>query len=96
MRYKPTIVLAIQVISHMRIWNFYWKKKLMPIFLITSIKLKKKEKPGSSGTLFLNTMKKKTAIIALLHLKFPLQEYKRGKVNLIYDIMSVAIVLSVC
>ncbi|MDQ1276517.1 MAG: hypothetical protein QG610_2095 [Euryarchaeota archaeon] len=68
----------------------------MPIFLTTSVKLQKKEKPGGSGNLFLNKMKKMTAIIALLHLKFPLQEYKRGKVNLIYDIMSVAIVLSVC
>jgi len=41
-------------------------------------------------------MKKKTAIIALLHLKFPLQEYKKEKGNLIYDIMSATIVLSVC
>lgn len=63
-------------------------KRLMPIFLITSIKLKTKAKSGSSGNLFSNTIKK-TAIIVLLHLKFLLQEYKRGKMNLIYDIETV-------
>jgi len=36
-------------------------------------KAEKKEKPGSSGNLSLNTMKKKTVIIVLLHLRFSLQ-----------------------
>lgn len=36
-------------------------------------KAEKKKKPGRSGNLSLNTMKKKTVIIVLLYLRFPLQ-----------------------
>jgi len=71
------------------------REKLMLIFQTTFIKLRKKEKPRSSGNIFLHVMKKKTVIIALLHLKSPLREYKRGKISWICGIMSATTVLFV-
>lgn len=45
----------------------------MPIFLIIFIKLKRR-KTRKLRKSFLNTIKKKTVIIVLLHLRFLLQE----------------------
>ena len=66
------------------------------IFLTTFMKWRKGEKQRNSGNHSSLMMRKKTVIIALLHLKYHLQESKKGKLNRIYDIMSAITVICVC
>src|SRR5665647_2401210 len=63
-------------------------KKLMLIFLTTFMKWRKGENQRNSGNHSSLMMRKKTVIIALLHLKYHLQESKKEKMNRIYDMMS--------
>jgi len=60
------------------------------------MKWRKDEKQRNSGNYSLLMMRRKTVIIALLRLKFHLQESKKGKMNRIYGTMSASIALCVC
>ena len=52
--YKPTIVLADAGYFSYEKVDFFLREKLMLIFQTTFTKLRKKEKPGSSGNIFLH------------------------------------------
>src|SRR5450759_954662 len=94
--YKPTVVLADAGYFSYDNVKFLLDEEIDAYIPDNFYEVEKGEKQKNSGNHSLLMMRKKTVIIALLHLKYHLQEPKKEKMNRFYDIMSPITVICVC
>ena len=94
--YKPNIVLADAGYFSYDNVKFLLDEEIDAYIPDNFYEVEKRGKTKKLGNHSSLMMIKKTVIIALLHLKSNLQESKKGKMNQIYDNMSVSIALCVC
>jgi len=94
--YKPTVVLADAGYFSYDNVKFLRDEEIDAYIPDNFYEVEKRGKQRNSGNHSSLMMRKKAVIIALLHLKYHLQESKKERINRIYDIMSAITVICVC